>query len=52
MKQEINEKVDQNINLLSELEWIADLIKNPKYYKLIKKNSRLRSFVKKPTICE
>jgi hypothetical protein len=46
MEQKINEKVKQNINLLSELEWFAELLKNPKYNKLISKISRLRSLLR------
>ncbi len=45
MEQINKAKVIKNIGLLSEKEWFSDLLNNPKYNKLISKNSRVRSLL-------
>jgi hypothetical protein len=45
MEQKNKPKVIKNIDLLSEQDWFSDLLSNPKYNKLISKNSRLLSLL-------
>ncbi|MGG0177496.1 hypothetical protein [Gottfriedia acidiceleris] len=45
-KKQQNQRMNQNINLLSNLPWFSTLLKNDKNKKIISKNSRVQGMLK------